>query len=418
MGLRRRQLREELERREKGVAAAEGSGGLGAGGEARVAAAQLDELQKRGEALREKQSRARDAAWDTARASASKKRRASSGSAEASSAVHGGDDDIEERTVRVKWSTKKESHSDHTLDVLFSRFGAVESVSIEAGTGNKALVTFGSAPSADAAVEAYRDNGTMRASYIGKRKPKRSAFAQRRHTMTPNPHQRQGTAAGDGAWAAGVGDSTINSFRDQESLVMMKLRQEAERQALTRKMAEEDGTSVAGNGARSGAIPVTPRRDAREEGSGGVGAAGAGTGKPGVASAAKSTNATRSEGEGGDAGVSVQPVEIARGQNIAQVEVGGSRERKGGDSLSGHRFGGGGSTTPFSVPPPSVGRESDILAAMLNGGVAGGKRLFPTGATGGSKSVPTTPMSVKQGRSRVGVVDEGDILARMMAMKR
>lgn len=423
MGMRRRQLREELERREKGVAA-EGSGGLGAGGEARVAAAQLDELKKRGEALREQQSRARSAAWDTARASASKKRRASSGAAESWSAARGnGDDDLEERTVRVKWSIKKESHSDHTLDVLFSRLGAVESVTIEAGTGNKALVTFGSAPSADAAVAAYRDSETMRASYVGKRRPKRSAFATRRHTMTPTPQQRHGSAAASvGGWTAGAGDTTINSFRDQESLVMMKLRQEAERQALIRKMAQEDGVSVAGNGAGSGAIPVTPKRDVKEQagGGGGGGAAGDGTGEPGVTSAAKSARVTISEGGGGDAGVTVQPADAARGQNGAEQDEGaGGRERKNsGEVLSGRVFGVGGNSTPFSVPSPSTGRESAILAAMMNGGVAGRKMVFPTGTAGGSKSVPATPVSVREGCSRVGVVDEGDVLARMMAMKR
>ncbi|CAN0123110.1 unnamed protein product, partial [Ectocarpus sp. 8 AP-2014] len=138
----------------------------------------------------------------------------------------------EERTLRVKWKTKKESHSDYTLDVLFSKFGVVQSVSIEESKGDRAMVVFASAVSADAAMAAYgsREGGseTMRTSYVGKRRAKRSAFAPRRHTMSPRIPTGDGQAEG------------LSSFRDHESITMMNLRKEAERQALIRKMAEEE----------------------------------------------------------------------------------------------------------------------------------------------------------------------------------
>lgn len=258
MGQRRREVREELERRENEVVNGSSSNGLGAGGEARIAAAKLDELRKQGDAKREEQSRARSAAWDLARDSA-KKRKTSPGPLGSGAADI---DDLEERMVRVKWSTKKESHSDHTLDVLFSRFGAVESVSIELGTGNRAKVTFASAQSADAAVAAYPDGKSMIARHVGKRRPKRSAFAPRRHTMSPGVlHSSAGRGGGSGA--GGVEAGSVNSFRDRESLVMMKMRQEAERQSLLRKMAEEEGFAVptmgaAGTANRAAAAAAAP----------------------------------------------------------------------------------------------------------------------------------------------------------------
>lgn len=471
MGQRRRQLREELERREKGVV--NGSGGLGAGGEARVAAAKLDELKKQGDALREKQSRAHSAAWETARASA-KKRRASSGSSGLGTSSGSGDgaDGLEDRTVRVKWSTKKESHSDHTLHVLFSSFGEVECVSIEEGTGNRAQVTFASASATDAAVAAYRESETMRASHIGKRRPKRSAFAPRRQTMSPMPQR----------YAAGGGeDATTNSFRDRESLVMMKLRQEAERQDLIRKMAAEEGTAGSGKvgagigNAAAAATKAQPggagqgHSSSSRGGAGGEGGEGVNSKEPG---AGASPEPVGQRAGGSSSGADTQPAGLVReagvpaavsdradspsqsrssggsGASVFPVPspitphaghaVGTRRESEilsamtnGGAATDSHResrsSGGSDNKPVFPVPSPvapRVGhimgarREGDILSAMMNGGAGSGSRV-PNVGLGGSKSVPTTPVSGREARGAVGgALDESDILARMMAMKR
>eukprot|EP00752_Nemacystus_decipiens_P001411 g1395.t1 len=466
MGKRQRELRAELERREKEAASggtfsspsgrggrAGGGGGLGAGGEARVAAAKLDELRKKGEAERQRQS----ADWSVKSASAKKRSARSSGLPGAG----GGDDEedgdgLEQRTIRVKWKAKKESHSDYTLDVLFSRFGVVQSVSIEDGKGDRALVVFASAASADAAMAAYgdRDSGeavTMRTSYVGKRRPKRSAFAPRRQTMSPH------TPA-----SASEGES-LRSFRDHESVVMMNLRKEGERQALIRKMAEEEGLPVSSGGGKNAAASPTPGRAGAA-----AAAAGAGTGAKAVAAARTGAAAeVASRATGGTSGV-----EGGRDSSGEESPGGRGNPGKGDPSKAGEKGDGGAAAaaaagtaatpTPaarnggpapsrsagagggaareakpvFPIPSPmtsrvmpapsdlSSRRKSDAALPAMMGGGGGGSRLGgfapatpAVSAFGiGSKSMPTTPVS---GRGAAGqTLDESDILARMMAMKR
>lgn len=416
MGQRRRQVREELERRESEVANGSSSSGLGAGGEARVAAAKLDELRKQGDAKRQKQSRERSAAWDSACASA-KKRGASPGS---SSERGKGDDDLEERTVRVKWSTKKESHSDHTLDMLFSRFGAVESVSIEEGTGNRALVTFVLATSADAAVTTYRDGETMRANYVGKRRPKRSAFAPRRHTASPAMMRQSFKRWNENGGGGGEGESpTVNSFRDRESLIMMKLRQEAERQALIRKMAEEEDPAVAGErdaGRRGGTVA----RSSDISSGAGSSAATASTGDASADALTEPADASREGGGAGgvDSGIDVEPATM-----MWRTGTPAAASDRSDSSQSVVDSEGGMNRPAFPVPSPMArsggamraSRRSGSPPATMAGFVAGRSGLF-AGVDSGSRSVPATPVSAK---SSVGkALDESDILARMMAMKR
>ncbi|CAM9788777.1 unnamed protein product, partial [Choristocarpus tenellus] len=224
MGQRRRHLREELDRREKSAM----GGGRATGDTVSAATAarktKLDELRRQGEVLREQRARAKNAAWEAARMSARKR------GAESAAAA---DEDLEERTIRVKWSRSKNSHSDDTLAKLFKIFGEVESVSLEEGKGNRALVTFTSSHATDAAMEAYGEGETMRTSYIGKKRQKRGVAARQPAPVPAHPP---------------VG--SVNSFRDRESLVMMQLRQEAERQALRRKMMEEE--EMAGVGTETG----------------------------------------------------------------------------------------------------------------------------------------------------------------------
>ena len=425
MGQRRRQAREELQRRERDAANEGSTAGLGAGGEARIAAAKLDELRQRGDVLRQQQSDQRSAAWDSARASA-KKRRASWG-ASASGAVND-EEELEERTVRVKWSNKKQSHSDHTLDMLFSRFGRVESVMIEAGKGDRALVSFAEASSADAAVAAYRNGETMRASFVGKRRPKRgSVFAQRRQTMSPAP-QRSDTGGVEGSGAAGISQS---SFRDRESLVMMKLRQEAERQALIRKMADQEANNSAlktpgMSEAGSTRAVHTPRGVTRESISAVKTPAAAGTeardGQAGVSERAETSSKKISGGnrdggdvEDGESGVTLESIigERTSQPNASPSDGGGGVRRT--DSI-------------FPVPSPALARgnghfstrrESDILSAMMSRSTPERNGVHPSAVgMGGSKSVPVTPVSGRDGSSIASrPIDEGDVLARMLSMK-
>lgn len=425
MGQRRREVREELERRENAVVNGSSSSGLGAGGEARVAAAKLDELRKQGDAKREQQSRARSAAWDLARDSA-KKRRTSPGLSEGGSAATE-KDDLEARTVRVKWSTKKESHSDHTLDVLFSKFGAVESVSIELGTGNRALVTFDSPQSADAAVAAYPDGKNMIARYVGKRRPKKSAFAPRRHTMSPTVSGR-----GGGSGAGSGEERTVNSFRDRESLVMMKMRQEAERRALLRKMAEEEGFAVPGppgtaNRGASAAVAPAGRVDGtRDIGGSGSAGPGASSGSEANATPAKPvTTATRGgEGDGVDgvySMVNVREMEEGGGGSGTPVAAGAGTDSSG--SAFSAATGIGKPAFPFATPvrptrDVAARRKSDIPPATTNGGVGGGKSFVSSANFSASvgKIAANNPESDRAAGG--GLINENDILARMMAMKR
>lgn len=402
MGQRRRQLREELERRENGVVS---PSPLGPGGEARVAAAKreakLDELKKAGEALREQRSRQQKAAWDSARASAKKR-------GESSGAMAADDDDLEERTVRAKWA-RKESHSDYTLDVLFSRFGTVESVSIEAGTGNKALVTFASPAAADAAVATYREHETMRASYVGKRRPKRAAFASRYESLSTPPPPPPPTPTQE-----------TSSFRDKESLVMMKLRQEAERQALIRKMAEEEG------------LPVGQR------------AGGCISSADVAASAHACESATNKDvlREGRDA-YSVDITDSNSGASSRPVptvgdgkEVEKQREttptaatplmtsRKGITPSSGRNHSPPLVSTPLSAvgcgpsstPASFRGRESDILSAMMKSPASSPPLSSASSSTMAASATSSPPFLATGGCNNSGgvSVDEGDILARMM----
>ncbi|CAM9365001.1 unnamed protein product [Ectocarpus sp. 6 AP-2014] len=426
MGKRQRELRVELERREKEAASGSSfsspssrAGGLGAGGEARVAAARLDELRKKGEAERQRQS----ADWsvksaNVKSASARKRSAPSSGLSGANGSGGDGDDDgLEERTLRVKWKNKKESHSDYTLDVLFSKFGVVQSVSIEEGKGDRAMVVFASAVSADAAMAAYgsREGGseTMRTSYVGKRRAKRSAFAPRRHTMSPRIPTGDGQAEG------------LSSFRDHESITMMNLRKEAERQALIRKMAEEEGLAV-GDGQKDAAVGNRAATSTMEVASGGEGEhqSEVSPSDNGVGSNTAGNVATPKASQRGEAHAVGSAADEAS-PGIGRIGASGS-EAAGGSVRAGNR-------PAFPVPPsmsaskmPATSdfkarRKSDALLSEMGGGSAGGVSPSPVpagiGAFGiGSKSVPTTPVSR---RSMVGTpIGESDILARMMAMKR
>ncbi|CAM9403270.1 unnamed protein product [Ectocarpus fasciculatus] len=423
MGKRQRELRVELERREKEAASGSSfsspssrAGGLGAGGEARVAAARLDELRKKGEAERQRQSADWSVKSANAKSASARKRSApSSGLSGANGGGDGDDDGLEERTVRVKWKTKKESHSDYTLDVLFSKFGVVQSVSIEEGKGDRALVVFASAMSADAAMAAYggREGGseTMRTSYVGKRRAKRSAFAPRRHTMSPRIPTGDGQAEG------------LSSFRDHESITMMNLRKEAERQALIRKMAEEEGLAV-GNGKKNAAAENGAVTSTTEVGSGVEGEYQSEV-SPSDSSVGSKT-----------AGIVTTPNASQKGEVHAVGSAAG--EASPGIGRSGSEAAGGsvraGNRPAFPVPPSMAAsempatsdlkarRKSDALLSAVSGGSSAGVEKRPPvpagiGAFGiGSKSVPTTPVSR---RSMVGTpIDESDILARMMAMKR
>lgn len=425
MGKRQRELRVELEKREKEAANGlssppfgAGRGGLGAGGEARVAAAKLDELRKKGEAERQRQS----ADWSVKSAnakSASAKKRRSSGLSGAS----GGDDDgLEERTLRVKWKTKKESHSDYTLDVLFTRFGVVQSVSIEEGRGDRALVVFASAASADAAMAAYGDREStesMRTSYVGKRRPKRSAFAPRRHTMSP-----QIPAGGDGE------EESLTSFRDRESVVMMNLRKEGERQALMRKMVDEEGLAMDSRKGRAtgstdnGAVATAsapPTTGARASGIERGGGSGDPPGKGAATTAVGLDPAHASEKREDGVETTVAPVAPASGVDRAPNVTAGS----GAARINRPAFPVPSPMTPRVATAPNhlkARRKSDVLLPSMVGsdnGCSVSGVGAPGPATGcafgiGSKSMPTTPVS-GGGSARI---DEGDILSRMMAMKR
>ena len=419
---------------------------MGAGGEARVAAAKLDELRKKGEAERQRQS----ADWSVKSASAKKRSARSSGLPGASGGSGDGDDDgLEERTIRVKWKTKKESHSDYTLDVLFSRFGAVQSVSIEEGKGDRALVVFASAASADAAMAAYGDresSETMRTSYVGKRRPKRSAFAPRRQTMSPK------TPASDG--------ESLSSFRDHESVVMMNLRKEGERQALMRKMAEEEGLPVSGEG-KNAAAPAGGAA-AKGTGTGAEAAAGAATAAAAAEVAASATEGTGGVEKGRDSGESpdsssssssssnpskADPAKAGRKGDVdvaaeaAAAAATPTPAARNGGALPSRSAGASGSAarearSAFPIPSPMTSRvmpapsglnsrrKSDAVLPAMMGGGGGGAGLGGFAPTSpavpafgiGSKSMPTTPVS---GRGAAGqAIDESDILARMMAMKR
>lgn len=428
MGKRQRELRVELERREK--EAANGSspppfgkgGGLGAGGEARVAAAKLDELRKKGEAERQRQSADWSVKSANAKSASAKKRRSSDLSGASGGGENGDDDGLEERTLRVKWKTRKESHSDYTLDVLFTKFGVVQSVSIEEGKGDRALVVFASAASADAAMAAYGDresSESMRASYVGKRRPKRSAFAPRRQTMSPRIPASAGSAVGDK-------EESLSSFRDRESVVMMNLRKEAERQALMRKMVDEEGLAMdskkGGGAAATASATSTTAAGASGAGSGGGSGDPPSSSKGAVATAG--VDPASASGESGDVG----------GETTAATSSG----ERAQSAPSGDVAAGSGMTRDnrpaFPVPSPmaprvapapndlKARRRSDVLLPSMVGSGAGisaagfgapspaARRAFGVG----SKSMPTTPVS----GGSAARIDEGDILARMMAMKR
>lgn len=429
MGQRRRQLREELERREKGVV--NGSGGLGPGGEARMEAerrkAKVEELKKYGEAQREQRGREQTAAWKAARAKA--KRRGESAGAPAT------DDDLEERTARVKWK-RRESHSDYTLSVIFERFGEVESVSIEAGTGNRALITFASAAAVDAAVAAYKDDENMRASYVGKRRPKRPAFASR-------PVATQSTSAPTAAAAAAAAPPSMSSFRDRESVVMMMMRQEAERQALIRKMAQEEGTGAGKQ--NEGGVGVESRNDgggvtqdggggASRKGAAGVGAAcGEASSNPGGANLSGSSKDAKPDGSpglNGDrhiGGVGRQAIPHAPNPAVSTPSAEPSRSSGAGGVVD--NSGPSASSDLPRASPDELGGgavstlragEGDVLSAVKEAGdevAPSSPRSRMPGRTEGSERAPPAKMGT-EATVAVGAVDENDILSRMMRFKR
>lgn len=424
MGKRQRELRVELERREKEAANGSSSssppfgkgGGLGAGGEARVAAAKLDELRKKGEAERQRQSADWSVKSANAKSASAKKRRSSDLSGASGGGENGDDDGLEERTLRVKWKTRKESHSDYTLDVLFTKFGVVQSVSIEEGKGDRALVVFASAASADAAMAAYGDrenSESMRTSYVGKRRPKRSAFAPRRQTMSPRTPASAGSVGGDKE-----GES-LSSFRDRESVVMMNLRKEAERQALMRKMVDEEGLVMDSKKKGSGAAATASATTTTATGASGGGSGGGSGDPPSSNKGAVASAGAVASGKRGVAGGEATAVAKSSGERAPSGDVaagsGVARDNRPAFPVPSPM-------TPRVAPAPNdlkARRKSEILLPSMAGRGSGYSAPTPSPAVGsafgvGSKSVPTTPVS----GGSAARIDEGDILARMMAMKR
>ncbi|CAM9907366.1 unnamed protein product [Chrysoparadoxa australica] len=225
MGIRRRRMMDKLNETEKGVVGQRAA-------EAKEAAKKLAELNK----LKEEGRRRREAAADAAHA----KRGQFQGMRESAKRKAGGGDQapLEERQVKVKWKRKQHSHSDDTLANLFGKFGHVEGVVLYGTAGNSAIVTFETAEASGKAVDEFGDGEGLRASHVGSRKRSRQEIPK--HQEVPQGEQ-------------GKRESNV-SEADYESLVMMRMRQAAERRRLIREMeGEGDGEGQDGVGEEAAA---------------------------------------------------------------------------------------------------------------------------------------------------------------------
>jgi DnaJ homolog subfamily C member 17 len=135
---------------------------------------------------------------------------------------------LQERQIRLKWSRKKLKAAGHAspsedsiAKMIFQSCGSVEGVQMIGAKGNVALVTFHEESSCKKAVEAYATSDIWRATYVSKVKQRE----QDEDVTTPAQPQ---------SWQRGRED-----VRD------WKIRQAAEREALLRRMEqdEDDGTA-------------------------------------------------------------------------------------------------------------------------------------------------------------------------------
>ncbi|KAG5185002.1 hypothetical protein JKP88DRAFT_348407 [Tribonema minus] len=260
MGERRRRMKAELEARERKLAAAAAApGGAQRGGSG--AKSVLDRLKEEGRARREAAAAAQAARDAAAASSGARKRPRSEAGAE-----------LEERQVRVKWSRRRCSHGDDTLAVLFGRYGSVTAVSLTGTKGNSALVTFATPEAASAAAAALSNDDTLRATRV------------RGGDRAIPSHDADGDSGGGGGSGSGGAERGCVDHKDYESVVMMRMRQAAERQRLIREMEHREGIAPSAGAAAAGDATDDAARAA--VGSGGRAAAAGEGGGHGAAAAA------------------------------------------------------------------------------------------------------------------------------------
>jgi DnaJ family protein C protein 17 len=252
MSGRRRQMREELEVRER---EARGEGGQeekdgGAGGSA--ARAEVEELRLRGRQMREAASArmaSEEAAHLSRRQGGQKHRRGRDGPGRA---LDGGGE-AEGLQVRLKWSRRKAggARDEAGLAELMKRFGPVRSVELLGSKGNAALVTFEDGGSRRPCVEAYADSDVMRATLVGGGRT--------------GGGDMDGTPDGDGASSEALRESRA---RDAETVQERKIRQAAERERMMRQLDLEEEGGGAGGGAAAAAADAGGDRAEAETGKG------------------------------------------------------------------------------------------------------------------------------------------------------
>mmetsp|Transcript_26369 Transcript_26369/g.34660 ORF Transcript_26369/g.34660 Transcript_26369/m.34660 type:complete len:319 (+) Transcript_26369:164-1120(+) len=214
MDAKRRKLRDELERRER-MARGEPVKPEDLTEEQRkkqAAAAEKRRFKSEVERLRQEGQRRRtEATYDAVNRAGVEKETPKSNKGEVEPKKSGA-----KQQIKVKWKTKKMSHSDDTLWQLFRRYGEVVGLALsEAGKGNSAVVTFASQHQAEAAIKAFEKEKDMRVTLLGDKKKKKFWTPDQSVPKKQAPEM-----------------TNLVSERDKESIAEMKIRQAAERQRL------------------------------------------------------------------------------------------------------------------------------------------------------------------------------------------
>ena len=213
MSDRRKQMRDELKRKEQAAKQQLSQGNKGGHDGTRDKQKQkekqeyVDSLRRDGKKLREEYAK-REFEKELGRES---KRQNSK------------DESLEDRQIRLKWDRKrvKVSPSEHSIAAMLSKFGTVEQVELIGAKGNLALVTFAESSSCRPCVDAYADSDEFRAKFIGKRKEREEEWKREQEERNASTKK-------------------FRSGRETETLEDRRIRQAAEREGLLRRMEKDE----------------------------------------------------------------------------------------------------------------------------------------------------------------------------------
>lgn len=136
--------------------------------------------------------------------------------------------------VKVKWRTKDESHSEHSLYTLFKAFGEVEEVQLVPGKGNQAIVSFRTEKAALAAVDAHAAAENIRVTSVSSNV---ASFVEKKKAAVFS--HVYSSSNSNGSSDAGGSSSNVPRRSSELSDMELMMQRALERESLLRAVQRE-----------------------------------------------------------------------------------------------------------------------------------------------------------------------------------